>query len=96
MLGNTVFKSIADFSSYAKEQRTDLQAIQSAYEAANQAAQADQLPCLVLCQSPPAVSRHDRYTVTTRPCGYGACVSSEKVRMGSPCNLISALLATTC
>ena len=95
MLGNTVFKYISDFSSYAREQQTDLQAIQCAYEAANQAAQADQLPCLVLCQTPPAVRRHDRYTVTTRPCGYGACVSSEKVRMGSSCDLISAMLAAT-
>ena len=74
-----VHKVVKNFSGYATAMHTSLDAIQAAYQVAAEAAKGIEYPVLVSSKHPPKM-RAELYSVTTKPCGYDASISSEQVQ----------------
>ena len=78
-----ICKKIPDFQSYLKQQCTTLEAIEKAYQASNEAAQAarskEQQPCLIGSIHPPRLLKQG-YKVITSPQGFPPMVPSEEVQ----------------
>ncbi|KAK9836521.1 hypothetical protein WJX74_002145 [Apatococcus lobatus] len=76
-----ICKKIPDFQSYLKQQCTTLEAIEKAYQASNEAAQAarskGQQPCLIGSIHPPRLLKQG-YKVITSPQGFPPMVLSEE------------------
>lgn len=80
---NGICKRIPEFQSYLDEQRTTLAAIEKAYQASNDAAQAakcnGQQPCLISSVSPPRQLKNG-YKVVTSPQGFPPIVQTDQVQ----------------
>ena len=79
-----ICKRISQLQSYLDEQCTTVEAIQKAYQASNEAAQAakskGQQPCLIGSVDPPR-QRSDGYEVMTSPQGFPPIVNAEEVQL---------------